>query len=663
MQAIEIARRMAELGQQEEAQTAYTLLLNEGGTPMEEFEAAAYILQSGGDYKISYTAFLRLYQQGQLQGEALSVLTAAFYEPNRAELAGRYRRNCKLLKKYPYLFRKDFPDFEELPIRFYPFDGNGYIPFYPAEGRFGEYIDFKNPVVSRNFFKNLDNPILADDVYSQYELEYLNDNVRPSEYIGRENHIYLHYSSWESFCAYLTCLNLRPLVKSEKVVFLFEDEISRYPIDFQKEFGIDYSRFPVRPLGIREIHRLIWAAQLSSHNGGDFFNEIFDSHPNLIALPSIFMDKVESELAKAEEQLRSMQDELDAQTRLADWHDPGMVRSLYRMHDRTAKDIMVAVYLRERKKSSPFLDEGARIAPALFYQPHFGNIYYSLHVDEKKRTVLNSEQYEQIRSSPVFRNFKYIKTFTPMRRITSSYAATVKFMRTYKTNVDAKTSHMGNAILVRVLNRSFMIDRDDRLHRDSVLVRFEDGKLNPKATFTALAAFLDLPYTESMTYCSLYGKRDPESLSGNDLGFSPAAIYRTNDAYANDAERAYLEYFMRDAYEYYGYDFHYYKGQPVDDGQVEAWLSSFTTLDHYMDESMRRAFRNKVEELHTHNVTVLDVEQEFIEEYIQKIRSNRQQVTEILRSGLRFVNKDGQPLQMMPRLALDPALLEQPLYR
>ena len=38
-------------------------------------------------------------------------------------------------------------------------------------------------------------------------------------------------------------------------------------------------------------------------------------------------------------------------------------------------------------------------------------------------------------------------------------------------------------------------------------------------------------------------------------------------------------------------------------------------------------------------------------------------VTEILRSGLRFVNKDGQPLQMMPRLELDPALLEQSLYR
>ena len=54
----------------------------------------------------------------------------------------------------------------------------------------------------------------------------------------------------------------------------------------------------------------------------------------------------------------------------------------------------------------------------------------------------------------------------------------------------------------RALNRSFMIDPEDRLYKDSVLVRFEDGKTNPEATFRALAAFLDIPYTESMTYCS-----------------------------------------------------------------------------------------------------------------------------------------------------------------
>jgi hypothetical protein len=33
-----------------------------------------------------------------------------------------------------------------------------------------------------------------------------------------------------------------------------------------------------------------------------------------------------------------------------------------------------------------------------------------------------------------------------------------------------------------------------------------------------------------------------------------------------------------------------------------------------------------------------------------------------LLKGLRFINKNGQPLKMMKPLKLDPALLEQPLY-
>ena len=140
-------------------------------------------------------------------------------------------------------------------------------------------------------------------MYSQYELEYLRDNVRNSEWVGRENHIYLHYTDWGNFCSYLQILNLRPLLEAEKLVFLIEDEIEQYPIEFQSRFGIDYSQYPVKPIGIREIHRLIWHTQLSSHNGGDFFNEIFDNHPNLIAVESIMFYTIQEHLDKLREWL------------------------------------------------------------------------------------------------------------------------------------------------------------------------------------------------------------------------------------------------------------------------------------------------------------------------------------------------------------------------
>ena len=676
MTAIEIARQLAALGQAEGAIKAYGLAIHQAQDPAEQLEAALYILQNGGDYKVSYSTFVDLHRQGQFQEDCLSIMTQAFYEPNVKLLKTRYENNCKLLAKYPYLFRKDFLDFEFLPLRFYPYDDNRFVPFHVGEGRFGEYIDFKLPRVTRNFFKDLDQPILAENVFSQYELEYLNDNVRKSEYIGRENHIYLHYPDWPAFCAYLQCLNMRPLLESGKIVFLIGDEIGQYPIDFKARFGIDYSQNPVKPVGLGEINKIIWHTQLSTHNGGDFFNEIFDAHPNLLPLPSIMMDNVEESVKNWKEALNSAKGSKEAKQEFLRQKGANtwVIQELCGIQDPSDKDIFAAIYL-SNKTITKFLDPTARIAPAVFFQPHFPNIVYDLNVDRKDRTALHSEVYDKTVSSPIFRGFKYIKTFTPMRRFTTSHGATVKFM--YNSALEGaekrkKGEEKGKAVAVvpdavtqRVLNRSFMIDWQDRLYTDSVLVRFEDGKLNPRATFTALAAFLDLPYTESMTYCSLNGEIDPESLAGNDLGFSTAALYRTYDEYTNDAERTYIEYFLRDAYEYYGYGFQYYDGQPVTLERAKEWTDGFSTIDHYIRETWRYIYENasvSIGEKRLEGQAAQQVQDQLLEQQLQAFRQNRERNSEILMRGLRFVNRHGQPLRMMPRLELDPALLEQPLY-
>ncbi len=305
--ALDIARRMAELGERSHSVTAYTLALADARDrqPETELEAALYLFENGGNYKVAYDAFRSLYRRGFQRETLLELMTQAFYQPNIKLLKSRYEKNCRLLRKYPYCFQQDFPAFEELPLRFYPYDDQRYIPFTAETETFGEPLDLRHPVVSRNFFQNLDKPVLAADVYSQYELEYLRDNVRKSEWVGRENHVYLHYTDWETFCAYLQVLNLRPLLAEEKLVFLIGDEISQYPIDFQARFGMDYSQYPVKPVGIREIHRLIWHTQLSSHNGGDFFNEIFDNHPNLIAVESRMLYQLRKQVIEVRQLLSS----------------------------------------------------------------------------------------------------------------------------------------------------------------------------------------------------------------------------------------------------------------------------------------------------------------------------------------------------------------------
>ena len=648
MDTIEIARRLAELGQTGEAQAAYTLALQEAAerNPELELEAASYLFFSRGSYQVAYTSFVSLYNRGLYRAELLDLMTQAFYLPNVEKQRRQYERNCAALAKYPYLFRKDFPPFEDLPIQFFPFNDEGYVPFLKAEDRFDKYVNFNDPVIDRYFFRDLEQPVLAVDVYSQYHLEYLNDNVRKSEWVGRENHIYLHYTDWMTFCAYLQCLELRPLLPGKKLVFLIEGEVGQYPIDFQARFGIDYSQYPVKPVSIREVTRLIWHTQLATHNGGDFFNEIFYGHPNLLSYESIMFEQTRKTVA-----------ELKKDCKNAEWLSPRLRQQLARIKHPTEKDLLVAIFLNSPETAGS-LDPHSRIAPALFFQPHFYNILYEVR-ESKDGTapVLYSEEYEKICSSPMFQGFPYIKTFTPMRRITTSYAASVRFMLDREAQGE-EVKVVPDVLAERLVNRSFMVDQWDRLYRDSVLVRFEDGKLNPRATFTALAEFLDLPYTESMTYCSSRKGIDPESLKGNARGFDPATVYRTYDEFANDEERAFLEYFLRDAYEYYGYDFHYYQGEPVDEAWIEQKIRGFTCLDGYIEKSYQDVVQSK-EISFKNGETPIDVT---AVAPIPGYQSNRRRIADFLLRGLRFVNKQGQPLKMMKPLKLDPALLEQPLY-
>ena len=649
-----LARKLVQLNKKEAAMQAYFLALEKAEElePQEELEAASYIFFAEGDYKISFTTFVSLYNRGLFQADLMNLMMQAFYLPNVQKQKKLYERNCRALGRYSYLFQKDFPAFDTLPILFFPFDDKGYVPYFKAENRFGEYVNFDNPVIDRYFFQDLENPILAKDVYSQYQLEYLYDNVRKSEWVGRENHIYLHYTDWMQFCAYLQCLDFSGLLKDKKFVFLMEDEISQYPIDFQARFGIDYSQFPVKPIGIREVHRLIWHTQLSTHNGGDFFNEILYGHPNLLAYESVMFDKMEELIHQQREQAK------DVSLKSPSY----IVRELAQIPNPTDKDCLVTLFLNSDTVSGD-IRGNSRIVPALLFQPHFSNVLCRIDYDQpKNQAILTSDIYQKISHSPLFRQFKYIKTFTPIRRPTTSYGATVRFM-SKRTEEEGKKHVITDVFTERLLNRTFMVDQWDRLFRDSMLVRFEDGKLNPQATFTALAEFLDIPYTESMTYCSGQSGLNPESLPGNDLGFDPAAIYRTYDEYVNDDDRFLLEYFMRDIYETYGYDFHYYHGETVDMELINEKLKGFHHLDHAIFQSYKDATeRNFAVICDDEVVRSTEQSDRIAQEYLERYAKNRMRVIGMLMQTPRFVNADAQPLRLMKKLKLNPALLEQPVY-
>ncbi len=665
---IEAARKLAELGDAEGAVEAYEVALSvQDLQPMDRLEAACAVLQYGGNYQCAYDAFLELYSaDDHLRADVMDILTQAFYAPNVTQQKNQYKKNCKKLKKYPYLFRKDFLSFEELPVKFYPYDDNGVLPYRAKEERFGKYTNFREPVVRHYFFRDLSKPILAENIFSQYELEYLRDNVRRSDWVGYENHVYLYYADWSEFCSHLQCLDMKPLLEDEKFVFLIGEEKSLYPIDFKEQFGIDYSQYPVKPIGIREVNKIIWHTQLHAHNGGDFFNEILHGHPNIFAGDSIFFDSIinmSEQLMKTTQTVAESKGQIAWGKEVVDRFGIEILTEFERMDKRTLKDAFVAINLAE-PSFAKHLSHDERIVPAIFFQPHFGNPDFRWEVHESGALALISNAYNEILDSGFLEGFKYIKTFTPLRRPTTSHAATMRFMSlpeiqnlSIQRTGEGKPVFMSDDLVNRITNRSFMRAESDRVFADSRLVRFEDAKLNPKATFTALAEFLDVPYTESMTYCSGIEGRDP----GN-VGFSTAAVYRTYDEYCDRDERILIEYALRDVYRAYGYSCQHYNGEPMTQEALDEVVENAQCGLEWIRKSwwdMRDVISRRYQ-----------LEGEMLDELIdtmsadavERARERRRLTVRILNHNLPFCNEKGERLELMQQLTLDPALLEQPLY-
>ena len=103
----------------------------------------------------------------------------------------------------------------------------------------------------------------------------------------------------------------------------------------------------------------------------------------------------------------------------------------------------------------------------------------------------------------------------------------------------------------------------------------------------------------------------------------------------------------------------------MDGEKIKELIAGFTTVDHYIRETWMKVFEKAEVSVSGERAdleTERSIQAQLLENKMVKFKESRQKNAEILLRGLRFVNKRGQPLQMMKKLELDPALLEQPLY-
>ena len=127
-------------------------------------------------------------------------------------------------------------------------------------------------------------------------------------------------------------------------------------------------------------------------------------------------------------------------------------------------------------------------------------------------------------------------------------------------------------------------------------------------------------------------------------------------------ERKLLEYVMRDVYEYYGYGYEQYDGLPMTQEEIEQLLAGCNRNLELKADSWRREREQISKDYNVQGEELDALIERTIAEELAECRERRLLTIRVLQHGLSFCNKNGEPLEFMRPLALDPELLEQPLY-
>ena len=237
MKPIEIARRLLQLDRPEEAVKAYEVAIKQGGlAPNEALEAASALVALGGDEILAFRVYVLLYNKGLFQNDILKITAEAYYPAGAESLKRRYQKNCRALAKYKNFSPRPFPAFESLPVRFFWFGRQEYVPFFMDENQFGSFVDFGKDDNTLECIEGEDGSLLATDVYNQHQLKGLHGDLCSPDNEKAKVPVYLHYTDWLSFCSYMQCLNYASLLKDDKFIFLIEEEILQSPFDFGEAY-------------------------------------------------------------------------------------------------------------------------------------------------------------------------------------------------------------------------------------------------------------------------------------------------------------------------------------------------------------------------------------------------------------------------------------------
>ncbi len=566
--------------------------MSENPTLTQRFEQAVSAFDSGDAYT-ALNEFVSLHQEGFHREEILAFLNDVSYEPNLAEMKANFEKNCALLDHYPFVQGWAKPSFEALSFRIYPVSEYEFFLFDVNAGTFGERIIFEKDPSFDCCLKYFDEQRVFKNETNVSKLAYLNRNIRASEKIGFENHIYLHYDEQDLLYALLLTSDWSNLLAEKKFVVCIGKESFLTPEDFSARFQVSYEDCTPQPPTVSEISRMIFGWKIANVSGTSFLADILDYHPQLLTIPDCFFNdfypyyvqylkgKRVKEVVRhfctlrdeaAERSLfyslthkpyNTVSDELFQElNRLST--DELLKKTGELLSDceiPTAREWITAIYLAFSLCHGRSFTQ--RVTPAVFMYPHDDMFFLAgverSRVDFYLDTVCSFEDY---------------KAVAIIRDPVTQAGSVIRFMT--ETHPHAKNEKGERQLdpfycmaFGSLLPKDYFFRADHALFKHISVVRFEDLKLNPKASIESLTDFLDISSSDILyktTWCGL--SRSGIATDGRSFeGFDPSPIYNDHARYLSIFDKYRIEMTLYQLMLNYGYRPVYYEGEKFSDNQ------------------------------------------------------------------------------------------------
>lgn len=634
----------------------------------QRFEQAITAFDDGNTYA-ALNEFVALHQEGFHREEILTFLNDVSYEPNLAEMKVNFEKNCAALDVYPFIQGWKHPAFETLSFRIYPVIEHEFFLFDTAAEMFTERISFEKDPSFDCCLKYFDEQRIFENEANISKLAYLNRNIRASEKIGLENHIYLCYDKPDVFYSLLLTNDWSTLLAEKKFVICIGEESFLKPENFSAHFQVSYENCTPQPLTVSEISRMIFGWKIANVSGTSFLADILDFHPQLLTIPDCFFNdfypyymkylsgKKVKEVVRHFCSLRDEAPERSLFYSITHKLHNGVSDELFQELNRistdellkktgellsdceipTAREWITAIYLAFSLCHGRTFTQ--RVIPAVFMYPH-DDMFFLAGVERNRVNFY----LDTVCSFPDY------KAIAIIRDPVTQAGSVIRFMT--ETHPQAKNKQGERQLdpfycmaFGSLLPKDYFFRTDHVLFGHISVVRFEDLKLNPKASLESLTDFLDLSSSDILyktTWCGL--SRSGIATDGRSFeGFDPSPIYNDHARYLSTFDKYRIEMTLYQLMLNYGYRPMYYEGEDFSNNQ------KFILLQYpFRCESIPLVLSDE-ERKHSR------------EGALNLIKSSVIFYSSASHTPV-FINGFSHPFAPIPWLKPKPELLEQPLY-